>query len=319
MTETEFVSELVGKDYARGREDYTSSEVFEAMKVIRGDEGFAISIADSEQSPLYATTAEPNSTVTHISSTTGSPSLNQPSAPPAYDDSITGATYRMPPEAQKSHEAFISQPRFHATLQSTLVAKLSSLLLAYIFPEITTQTQLGLFKGTFILICDPTEQYSEIHPHQVTTSSRHDVIGGMGYRKVINLCSEEARATGQRFTQEFLTQDSVICGIKTTIEGELGVPSEKPPPPPQLPSPPPPLPPKKKSWFGLGKTQVQPGSPLPLLPSESLPEVRPDSNCQPRTRVEVNVEDVWVKREVEGLWNTTSLKGVVVWIGFHLP
>ena len=321
MIETEFVSELAGEDYSRGREDYTSPEVFEAMKVIRGDEGFAISIADSEQARLYATTADANSTNTPISSTIGSPSLNQLSSPPAYDyaHSITGAAYHMPSGAQKSHEALISQPRFHVTLQSTLVAKLSSLLLAYILPEIDTQTQLGLFKGTFILVCDPTEQYSEIHPHQVTTSSRHDVIGGTGYRKVINLCSEAGRATGQRFTQEFLTQHSVVCGIKITLEEELGVPSEEPPPPPSSIPPPPPPPPKKKSWFGLGKTQVQPGSPLPLLTPESLPEMRPYSNCEPRTRVDVNVEDVWVKREVEGLWNTASLKGVVVWIGFHLP
>lgn len=29
--------------------------------------------------------------------------------------------------------------------------------------------------------------------------------------------------------------------------------------------------------------------------------------------------NVWVKREVGGLWNTDSFKGVVVWIEFHLP
>lgn len=320
LIESEFGgSELDGRDYSRGMEDYTSPEVFEAMKAIRTDEGFTISFADSseQQSPGHSTSANANAAVnTPTRNIIMGSSVSSP--PPSYDyaRSTTGASsYRMSSEDQKS-----AQPRFHAALQSTLIAKISSLLLGHVLPAIDTQTQLGLFKGTFILICDDAQEYSEIHAHQVTTSSRHDTIGGTDYRKVINLCSEGAGTTGPGFTQAFLTQDSVIVGIKTTLEQELGVPpEEEDEPEPALPPPPPPPPPpqaKKKSWFGLGKTQVQSQPALPPPPPAPVPKA---TKSRPRTGVDVKVEDVWVKAEIGGLWITASLKGVVVRIEFHLP
>jgi len=97
-----------------------------------------------------------------------------------------------------------------------------------------------------------------------------------------------------------------VQGLKKIIGGELGVvePPPPPPPPPREPTPPP----QKKGWFGFGKKQKA----KKVEVEEVVPVVE---ELEEGTKVDVRVEDVWVRWEGEdGLVKTRGGKGIVVWV-----
>lgn len=286
----------MGRRYARGVEDYSTKEVYEArMRMEMEDGSFGVSVGNSQDSGGSVT----GNRETTPTTTTLLPQGGSNSAPPLYTPPTS--THFLPPTTSKS--AATPSATFHETLHSSILTKLSSLLLSHIHPALTTQATLGIFRGSFILLCDPA--WSTIPLNNVATSSPHEGIGGgSGYRDIINLPTEAGEGPG--FSMGFLAQEVVVQGLKKIIGGELGVvePPPPPPPPPREPTPPP----QKKGWFGFGKKQKA----KKVEVEEVVPVVE---ELEEGTKVDVRVEDVWVRWEGEdGLVKTRGGKGIVVWV-----
>ncbi|KAF8458656.1 hypothetical protein BGX38DRAFT_1152488, partial [Terfezia claveryi] len=295
----------MGKRYVRGVEDYSTREVYEArMRMEMEDGSFGVN-AGSEisrgGSATGSSAAGENDIVGFgfrqvIPMISNSPALLPTSGidsdPPMYTAS-NSSTHFLPHTSSK----FAPPATFHETLHSSLLAKLSALLLSHIHPALTTQAALGIFRGSFILLCDPA--WSTIPLNNVTTSSPHERIGDRnGYREIINLPSGDGEGGG--FSMDFLTQEVVVRGLKKIIGRELGIVESPPlpPPPPREPMPPP----VKKGWFGLGKKKTK-----KIEVEEVIPVVE---EMEEGTKVDVRVEDVWVRWEgVDGLIKTRGGRG----------
>ena len=303
----------MGKRYMRGVEDYSTREVYEArMRMEMEDGSFGVS-GGSEIGQSGSAARGDNIEGNDIrgddiggvslgeaapmtsSSTAILPTNSVDIAPPMYTPP-TSSTHCLPPTSTKP-------ATFHEALHSSLLAKLSTLLLSHIHPALTTQAALGFFRGSFILLCDPA--WSTIPLNNVATSSPHERIGDRnGYREIINLPTGDGEGGG--FSMGFLAQDVVITGLKKIIGGELGVvePPPPPPPPPREPTPPP----VKKGWFGLGKKKKA----KKVEVEEVIPVVE---ELEEGTKVDVRVEDVWVRWEGgDGLVKTRGGRAVVVWV-----
>lgn len=291
------------KEYIRGAEDYSSREVYEARMRMEMEEGFGIDVGGSSgatgvgygsNGPQLGPGGGGPKTSTSIH-----PSSRGENAPPSYETSNPRSSNFSLHDTKGGAGGPPPQSEFHATLQDSLLSKLYNLVLAHIQPALTTQAQLGIFRGTFILLADPLLDASAPLPlSHVVTSSPHEKIGGYtnGYREVVYLPAEG-------FTQQFLTQPAVIRGIKGTVEEALGV--SPPPPPPRVATPPPP-PAKKKGFFSFGSKGKK--------KEKVVVKVR-EPEPEPGTVVDVKVESVWIRSENEnGLWETRSIKGVVVWV-----
>lgn len=289
----------MGKRYTRGVEDYSTREVYEArMRMEMEDGSFGVSVGSGIS--RGGSGAGGNDIGREATSTTSSSAALQPAsgvdtAPPMYTPP-TSTTNSSPPTSKPAAPA-----TFHEALHSSLLTKLSTLLLSHIHPALTTQAALGFFRGSFILLCDPA--WSTIPLNNVATSSPHEKIGdGNGYREIINLPTGDGEGGG--FSMGFLAQEVVVMGLKKIIGGELGVvePPPPPPPPPREPTPPP----VKKGWFGLGKKKKV----KKVEVEEVIPVVE---ELEEGTKVDVRVEDVWVRWEGEdGLVKTRGGRGVVV-------
>ena len=291
----------MGRRYVRGVDDYSTREVYEAkMRIEMEDGSFGVSVGNGITRGGFGTGGVSFGEATPTSSSSAGllPRGGIDPAPPMYTPPTS--THFTPPTSSKSAAA---PATFHETLHSSLLTKVSTLLLSHIHPALTTQATLGIFRGIFIILCDPA--WSSIPLNNVVTSSPHEKIGdGNGYRGIINLPTGTGEGGG--FSMGFLAQEVVVTGLKKIIGGELGVvePPPPPPPPPREPTPPP----QKKGWFGFGKKkkvkQVEVEEVIPVV--EELEE---------GTKVDVTVEDVWVRWEGgDGLVKTRGGKGVVVWV-----
>ncbi|KAF8418420.1 hypothetical protein EV426DRAFT_319452 [Tirmania nivea] len=296
----------MGKRYVRRVEDYSTREVYEArMKMEMEDGSFGVSVGSGIGRDAFGTGGNDieNVSFREATSTTSSSAALLPGnyvdpVPPMYTP--PNSTQFLPSPSLKTNVP--APTTFHETLHSSLLTKLSTLLLSHIHPALTTQATLGIFRGIFILLCDPA--WSSIPLSNVVTSSPHQKIGdGSGYKEVINLPSGDGQ--GGEFSMGFLAQEVVVAGLRKIIGSELGVvePPPQPPPPPREPTPPP----QKKGWFGLGKKKVK-----KVEVEEVVPVVE---ELQEGTKVDVRMEDVWVRWEGgDGLVKTRGGKGIVVWV-----
>ena len=310
------------KGLSRSRGDYTSEEVYEALRVQREED--LVNFSDPHAGEpsggqhipeeMFAGGSLP--TYEEAQNSSSSTSYHPPATYPLSDNK---SSYPLDTKTSYPLDTKMDPTSFLPTLHTTINATLATLLLSHIRPAIQTQARAGMFKGTFILVplsqlTDPHAPHNSYNHHLNFTKDPprdHEIVTSFedeaDYRRIIFLPSEEGYELG------FLVQEVVMGEVRSQLLEALGGREEVVQPVTPKPAAPPPEQQvgKRKGWFGNGKRKGV----VPVVPV--VEEVKVVSRVRGvlggKVKVVVRPEEVWVRRESDmGLLETVQGRGVVV-------